>query len=79
MTTMTLTPREQFVQLSRGAVTLQTKDELLSKLKKGKPLRIKLGFDPSAPDIHSRQPIGTDPAKWREWINKGGEEKDPGK
>ncbi|KPJ64447.1 hypothetical protein AMJ44_12830, partial [candidate division WOR-1 bacterium DG_54_3] len=36
----------------RGAVELIPEDEFMRKLKKGKPLRIKWGADPSAPDIH---------------------------
>ncbi|MCU0641417.1 MAG: tyrosine--tRNA ligase [Candidatus Margulisbacteria bacterium] len=39
-------------QIKRGAVELIPEDELLAKLKKGKPLKIKWGADPSAPDIH---------------------------
>src|SRR4030067_3357239 len=42
--------------IKRGAVELILEDELLEKLKKsiktGKPLRIKAGFDPTAPDLH---------------------------
>jgi tyrosyl-tRNA synthetase len=35
-----------------GVVELLPEDELLVKLKKGRPLRIKAGFDPTAPDLH---------------------------
>jgi len=42
--------------LRRGAVQIYTEEELLAKLARsihsGKPLRIKLGMDPTAPDIH---------------------------
>src|SRR3990167_6325589 len=42
--------------IKRGAVELISEEELLEKLKKsiktGKPLRIKAGFDPTAPDLH---------------------------
>jgi len=38
--------------ISRGAEEILLKDELVKKLKKGKPLRIKAGFDPTAPDLH---------------------------
>ena len=38
--------------LCRNAVDVIDKAELESRLKEGKPLRIKAGFDPSAPDIH---------------------------
>ncbi len=36
----------------RGVVTCTTEAELKAKLAKGKPLRIKLGVDPTAPDLH---------------------------
>lgn len=38
--------------IKRGAVEVLLEDELIKKLAKGKPLRIKAGFDPTAPDIH---------------------------
>ncbi len=38
--------------IKRGAVEIISEEELVSKLKKGKPLRIKAGFDPTAPDLH---------------------------
>jgi len=39
-------------KLKRGAVEIIPEDEFASKLKTQKPLRIKLGIDPTAPDIH---------------------------
>ena len=36
----------------RGADELLPKDELIAKLKQNRPLRIKAGFDPTAPDLH---------------------------
>jgi tyrosyl-tRNA synthetase len=45
-------PREQLKDLLRGAVNIHSEEELLKKLEKGKPLRVKLGVDPSSPDIH---------------------------
>lgn len=45
-------PREQLRELLRGAVNIITEEELLKKLEKGAPLRVKLGVDPSSPDIH---------------------------
>jgi tyrosyl-tRNA synthetase len=39
-------------ELIRGADEVLLLDELKSKLKKGRPLRIKAGFDPTAPDLH---------------------------
>ncbi len=44
--------REQLRELLRGAVAVHAEAELLGKLEKGAPLRVKLGVDPSSPDIH---------------------------
>lgn len=38
--------------IKRGADELLVESELIEKFKKGKPLRIKAGFDPTAPDLH---------------------------
>jgi tyrosyl-tRNA synthetase len=43
---------QAFLELKRGAEEILLEDELLEKLKKGKPLKIKAGFDPTAPDLH---------------------------
>ncbi len=43
---------EQLRELERGADEVLRVDELSAKLKKGRPLRIKAGFDPTAPDLH---------------------------
>lgn len=43
---------EQLAVIKRGIAELIPEDEFIAKLKKGKPLRIKWGADPSAPDIH---------------------------
>ena len=45
-------PNEQLKILIDNTVDLFSKEELLEKLKKGRPLRIKLGVDPSRPDLH---------------------------
>ena len=45
-------PREQVKELLRGTVIVHSEEELLKKLEKGAPLRVKLGVDPSSPDIH---------------------------
>ncbi|WP_298607385.1 tyrosine--tRNA ligase [uncultured Thiothrix sp.] len=39
-------------ELERGTEEILVKSELVEKLKKGRPLRIKVGFDPTAPDLH---------------------------
>jgi tyrosyl-tRNA synthetase len=38
--------------IKRGAVEVLPEEEIVSKLKRGRPLRIKAGFDPTAPDLH---------------------------
>ena len=42
----------QLAQIKRGADELLVEIELIDKLKSGRPLRIKAGFDPTAPDLH---------------------------
>ncbi|MDW6003058.1 tyrosine--tRNA ligase [Vibrio mangrovi] len=39
-------------EIKRGVEELIPEEELIAKLKEGRPLRIKLGADPTAPDIH---------------------------
>lgn len=39
-------------QIRRGSVEIINENELVEKLKKNRPLRIKAGFDPTAPDLH---------------------------
>ncbi|MEP7704068.1 tyrosine--tRNA ligase [Paraglaciecola sp. 25GB23A] len=39
-------------EIQRGADEILLLDELVVKLKEGKPLKIKAGFDPTAPDLH---------------------------
>ena len=43
---------EAYKIIARGADEILVESELLKKLEKGKPLRIKAGFDPTAPDLH---------------------------
>lgn len=45
-------PEEQLAILTRGVANLISEKELLEKLKSGKPLRAKLGVDPTSPDLH---------------------------
>jgi tyrosyl-tRNA synthetase len=47
-----LTPQEQLDELRRGAAEVLLEADLLRKLERGRPLRIKAGFDPTAPDLH---------------------------
>jgi len=47
-----LSPEEQLGIIKRGVVEIIEEEELLKKLKEGRPLRVKAGFDPTAPDLH---------------------------
>jgi tyrosyl-tRNA synthetase len=38
--------------IKRGSEEILVEEELIAKLKEGRPLRIKAGFDPTAPDLH---------------------------
>jgi tyrosyl-tRNA synthetase len=53
---MTKSVDEQLAYIKKGAVEVIQEEELRAKLarslRQGKPLRIKVGFDPTAPDIH---------------------------
>ena len=42
----------QLALIKRGADELLIEAELIEKLKSGRPLRVKAGFDPTAPDLH---------------------------
>ena len=44
--------QEQMAALRRGAEDIITEAELEAKLARGKSLRVKLGIDPTAPDVH---------------------------
>ncbi|MDP3722195.1 MAG: tyrosine--tRNA ligase [Candidatus Omnitrophota bacterium] len=46
------TPSEPLSLIRRGAVEIITEDDLTRKLGRGRPLTIKAGFDPTAPDLH---------------------------
>ena len=43
---------EQLAIIKRGSDELLVESELVEKLKTGRPLRVKAGFDPTAPDLH---------------------------
>jgi tyrosyl-tRNA synthetase len=47
-----VTTTDAFATLTRGAVDVVTADALKAKLALGRPLTVKVGFDPTAPDIH---------------------------
>ena len=44
--------KDQIAELLRGTSEVLVEAELVKKLSRGKPLRIKAGFDPTAPDLH---------------------------
>jgi tyrosyl-tRNA synthetase len=46
------TADEQLNLLAQGCESVVTRDELKKKLEQGRPLRVKLGCDPTAPDLH---------------------------
>jgi len=43
---------EQLQRIKKNCLDLYSEEELLERLKKGVPLRVKLGVDPSRPDLH---------------------------
>jgi tyrosyl-tRNA synthetase len=45
-------PEQQLEYLKKGCEEIIKEEDLLEKLKKGKPLLVKAGFDPTAPDLH---------------------------
>ncbi len=47
-----LPAEEQLALLERGTVDLHVRAELLALLRKGTPLKVKAGFDPTRPDLH---------------------------
>jgi tyrosyl-tRNA synthetase len=49
---MNLSPNESLEHIKRGCDELIVESEMLEKLSSGRPLRIKAGFDPTAPDLH---------------------------
>src|SRR5688572_26931241 len=51
-------PEAQLELLRRGAAQIISEQELLAKLRLGRPLNVKLGVDPTAPDIHLGFTVG---------------------
>jgi tyrosyl-tRNA synthetase len=43
---------EQITYLKKGCVEIIREEELRERIALGKPLRVKVGFDPTAPDLH---------------------------
>jgi len=49
---MSLSPEQQLERIRANTVDLLPEEELLEKLRSGRPLRVKYGVDPSGPDLH---------------------------
>src|SRR2546430_6139032 len=47
-----MSPDEQIEYLAKGSVDLIDRKDLRAKIGRGKPLTVKVGFDPTAPDLH---------------------------
>lgn len=60
---------DQLAALKRGCSTVISEEDLLAKLNEGRPLRIKLGMDPTAPDIHLGHTVAL--AKLRQFQDLG--------
>jgi len=44
--------QQALAEIKRGCEEILLEEELIEKLKEGKPLKVKAGFDPTAPDLH---------------------------
>ena len=52
MTSKSVSIEQSLALIKRGSDELLIESELVEKLKTGRPLRVKAGFDPTAPDLH---------------------------
>jgi tyrosyl-tRNA synthetase len=52
MTSNSVSIEQSLALIKRGSDELLIESELVEKLKTGRPLRVKAGFDPTAPDLH---------------------------
>src|SRR5205823_9317172 len=66
---MATSPEEQLEALKRGAAHITSEEELLAKLRLGRPLNVKLGVDPSTADLHLGHSIALE--KLRQFQNLG--------
>lgn len=66
---MKTSPDDALRVLTQNCAKIHSSQELLAKLKEGRPLRIKLGVDPTAPDIHLGHTVGL--AKLRQFQDLG--------
>lgn len=60
---------EQLKVIKRGVVDIVTEEDLIKKLKTGKPLNVKLGIDPTATEIHLGHTVALN--KLRQFQNLG--------
>lgn len=60
---MSLSVDEQVRQLCRGTAKVISQEALRERLAKGRPLRVKLGVDPTAPDIHLGHTVALEKAR----------------
>ena len=58
MTNKALDPRVLHDVIRRGVSDIIVEEEFVRLLQEGKPLRLKMGFDPSRPDIHMGHAVG---------------------
>jgi len=56
--------KEQIAELTRGTEEVLPEGGLEAKLKEGRTLVVKAGFDPTAPDLRSDQQDAAVPAVW---------------
>src|SRR5438128_2736791 len=66
-----VTTAAQFAALRRGVVRILPEEELRARLETGRPLRVKLGVEPTAPDIHLGHTVP--PEKLRQFQDLGHE------
>ena len=50
--TRAVSPERQVELLLRGTTQVVQREELLERIKSGRPLKVKAGFDPTRPDLH---------------------------
>ena len=50
-----LPAEQQLTLIERGTAEIISREDLLKKRQENRPLRIKAGFDPTAPDLHCLQ------------------------
>src|SRR5688500_2856423 len=56
--------KQQVAELTRGTVDCETAKELEAKIARKKPLNVKAGFDPTAPDLHLGHTVVLQKMRW---------------